>query len=232
MGMMSQWSWFGPSYTSSPSFVGFHELGHLLQPQSVQPGRFDENFASLLSTEAIGKIFGPRVGLFNKGMHNIDFFAYLDGKRKESTTQFILNYITKTSGFSIHNDFFRLWNESDPSSMRNNLKRLGFNIDESIAVIYSNLTRQNLGWLFRLAGVQVSDARIDQGLKLVGTEVELDSDLNKDGKVNIMDIAIVANAYGSKQGDPNWNQIADVDDNEQINILDISMVAKDFGKTA
>jgi len=61
----------------------------------------------------------------------------------------------------------------------------------------------------------------------------LESDLNKDGTVDIMDIAIVAKAYGSKTGDPKWNPIADVaEPYGEINILDIATVAKDYGKTA
>jgi len=57
------------------------------------------------------------------------------------------------------------------------------------------------------------------------------SDLNHDGLVNILDVTIVAKAYGSKPGDPNWNVIADLDGNGIIDILDISKVAKDYGKT-
>jgi len=57
------------------------------------------------------------------------------------------------------------------------------------------------------------------------------TDLNNDGVVNIIDISIVAKAFGSKPEDPNWNAIADIDKNGIINILDVSKVAKDFGKT-
>jgi hypothetical protein len=56
-------------------------------------------------------------------------------------------------------------------------------------------------------------------------------ELNKDGKVNILDITIVARAYGTKPGDPNWNAVADLDTNGIINILDISLVARDYGRT-
>lgn len=58
-----------------------------------------------------------------------------------------------------------------------------------------------------------------------------ETDLNKDEKVNIQDITIVAIAYKSKPGDPNWNSIADIDNNEVIDILDITKVAIDYGKT-
>jgi hypothetical protein len=56
-------------------------------------------------------------------------------------------------------------------------------------------------------------------------------DLNRDGKVNILDITIVARAYGGKPGSINWNEIADIDQNGLVNILDIAMIAKDYGKT-
>jgi parallel beta-helix repeat protein len=57
------------------------------------------------------------------------------------------------------------------------------------------------------------------------------TDINADGKVNIVDITIVAKAFGSTQGGPLWNEAADFDKNGQINIIDISRVAKDYGKT-
>ena len=59
----------------------------------------------------------------------------------------------------------------------------------------------------------------------------LSTDLNKDGTVNIQDLAIVAVAYGSEPGDEKWNQIADIDNNGIINIVDITLIAKDYGKT-
>jgi hypothetical protein len=68
----------------------------------------------------------------------------------------------------------------------------------------------------------------------------LPTDLNKDGRVNILDIAIVAKAFGShgpdipNPGDPpskNWNATADMDKNGWINIIDVATVARDYGKT-
>lgn len=55
------------------------------------------------------------------------------------------------------------------------------------------------------------------------------ADLNLDGKVNILDISIVAKAFGTKPGDPRWNQIADVTRDGKVNIIDVSVVAKNFG---
>jgi penicillin amidase len=58
------------------------------------------------------------------------------------------------------------------------------------------------------------------------------TDIDGNGKVNIIDIAIVAKAFGSKPGDSNWNPVADLNNDNLVNILDITLVAKDYGKTA
>jgi hypothetical protein len=58
------------------------------------------------------------------------------------------------------------------------------------------------------------------------------ADLNGDGRINIIDIAIVARAFDSKLGDPNWNEVADLNKDGWVNIVDIAIVASDFGKTA
>jgi hypothetical protein len=59
----------------------------------------------------------------------------------------------------------------------------------------------------------------------------LTGDVNHDGKVDILDLALVAKAFGSKPGDPNWNPDADVYPDGLIDIRDMAIVAKNFGKT-
>lgn len=68
----------------------------------------------------------------------------------------------------------------------------------------------------------------------------LRTDLNQDRRVDILDIFIVAMAFGSASVDDpktpldetkNWNATADLDKNGLINILDIFAVAWDFGRT-
>jgi hypothetical protein len=58
------------------------------------------------------------------------------------------------------------------------------------------------------------------------------TDLNADGVINIVDVTIVARAFGSRPGSPSWNFIADLDQNGVVNIVDVTKVAKDLGKTA
>lgn len=53
-------------------------------------------------------------------------------------------------------------------------------------------------------------------------------DLNKDGKVDILDLAIICKAYGSYPGHPRWNPEADIVSDGIINILDAVKVARVF----
>ena len=60
-------------------------------------------------------------------------------------------------------------------------------------------------------------------------------DVNYDGKVNIVDITVVAQAFGASYGPPihpRWQFRADIDGNRVVNIIDIAAVAKYFTKTS
>lgn len=54
-------------------------------------------------------------------------------------------------------------------------------------------------------------------------------DLNGDGLVNILDIAIAARAFRSTPESPNWNVIADVNRDGIVNIVDVAAIASNFG---
>jgi hypothetical protein len=56
-------------------------------------------------------------------------------------------------------------------------------------------------------------------------------DVTGDFKVDILDIANIAKAYGTYPGHPRWNPNADLDDNNKIDIIDIAKAAKNYGKT-
>ena len=57
------------------------------------------------------------------------------------------------------------------------------------------------------------------------------TDINRDGIVNMRDVAIVSRAYGSSAEDPIWNPDADLNRDGVIDISDVALVAYDFGKT-
>jgi PKD repeat protein len=55
-------------------------------------------------------------------------------------------------------------------------------------------------------------------------------DLTKDGKIDMRDVAIVARAFGSTPGSPNWNPIADINGDGKVDMKDVAPVARNFGK--
>jgi len=57
---------------------------------------------------------------------------------------------------------------------------------------------------------------------------EISADINGDGKVNILDVALVALAWGSYPGHSRWDPRCDLDGNELINIIDIALVAVEY----
>ena len=60
----------------------------------------------------------------------------------------------------------------------------------------------------------------------------LPSDINKDGVVNILDAILLARAFGSEPGDPNWNSAADINKDDKVNILDAIILAANYGESS
>jgi len=54
-------------------------------------------------------------------------------------------------------------------------------------------------------------------------------DLNKDGKIDIIDVAIVAYSLGSYPGHDRWNPDADLNGDGTVDIRDVVLVASYFG---
>jgi hypothetical protein len=69
---------------------------------------------------------------------------------------------------------------------------------------------------------------LDNGLTLT-VKVMPRADVDRDGSVDIVDAAIVAAAFDSTPGMPNWNPAADINMDGKVNILDMASVAFYFG---
>lgn len=55
------------------------------------------------------------------------------------------------------------------------------------------------------------------------------------GKIDMKDVAVVARAFGTQQGDPNWNPMADItgpngEPDGKVDMRDVSLVARHFGE--
>ena len=66
----------------------------------------------------------------------------------------------------------------------------------------------------------------------IGTITLIMGDPNGDGQINMLDLQYIAdsNAYGSQQGDPNYNPACDFNSDGQINLLDLLILADNFWK--
>jgi hypothetical protein len=54
-------------------------------------------------------------------------------------------------------------------------------------------------------------------------------DVNRDGIIDMKDIALAARAFGTTGGDPRWNQYADINGDGKIDMKDLGAIAKIFG---
>jgi parallel beta-helix repeat protein len=104
----------------------------------------------------------------------------------------------------------------------------GYNVTDLLRGPYQNETGSD--GIFDIA-YTVYESNTDHYPLVNPLILTMQTDLNGDGAVNIVDISIVAKAFGSKTGDPNWNPTADLNKDGIANILDITLVAKDYGKT-
>lgn len=56
-------------------------------------------------------------------------------------------------------------------------------------------------------------------------------DINADGQVGLADLVLLAKAYGSRTGDPNWNEYADIAEPWGIiGLTDLVTVAVYYGQ--
>ena len=62
-------------------------------------------------------------------------------------------------------------------------------------------------------------------------KIRILGDINGDGKVNILDCIIAADAFGTSEGHPRWNPWADLNRDGTVNILDMIILAGRFGKS-
>ena len=71
----------------------------------------------------------------------------------------------------------------------------------------------------------------DDSISISWIRVSPPGDVNRDGVVNISDLSIIALAYHSSPGSPNWNPLADVNKDGHIDISDLSICAFWYHRT-
>ena len=82
-------------------------------------------------------------------------------------------------------------------------------------------------------GIHYDPSLVNNASELVIAQFDfLRGDVNGDFKVSLGDLVILAKAYGSKPGNPNWNSTADIDGNGVVGLSDLVILASNYGETA
>ena len=104
---------------------------------------------------------------------------------------------------------------------------LSFTWNTSGLVHYENFAISARVWPIEGEAYSGDNLRIDGNVL-----ISMAGDLNGDRVVDIFDIAMLALAFGSVQGDPNWNATADINGDGLVDIFDVVIVATHFGDTS
>lgn len=157
-------------------FFAGHEMGHvrLFHPScgrrlDVPFQEYGESYATLLCLAGYEGLVDPNVLRAEAGSHDL-FFRHLthgdpvaDVPDRTETLQFVEEYIRHFYGWDPHRDMMFRYAE-EMTGEREWLYAHGFSEWETIAVLYSHQAGSNLGWLWDLAGLGVTENRVGQGL--------------------------------------------------------------------
>jgi hypothetical protein len=161
--------------------VLYHELAHIFQctPQFnffiAEAGDcwYGESITQIFVHEAILKRYGYRVALWDMGNECSAFFEHLCENKTDadSAIRFIEFYLKKKWGMAIHTKFIDLWANQSSATYKERLFRAGFSVNETVIILYSFLTHENLATLFQLANFDISEERVAEGLGLMAVQV-------------------------------------------------------------
>lgn len=169
---------FPPTWPLGDGYIA-HEMGHgrIHKPPtnfwlSVSGSGLFEAYATLLGYKARAKLFGDeQLFDFLMGGHDL-FLRHQHGDPVQSsgdyieTMEFIIYYIDKTYGWNAHRRIILEWQNAF-LPIRNLLDVNGFSDIEQVAILYSHVVADNLGWLFELGNFDVTEDRVNAGLDII-----------------------------------------------------------------
>jgi hypothetical protein len=80
-------------------------------------------------------------------------------------------------------------------------------------------------WLAKNVAVDASNGDVS-GLSVM----LLPGDVSGNNRVNIADLALLSDAFGSTPASPDWNENADLNGDGKVNILDLGLLASSYGR--
>ena len=237
------------TFTVSIKNNGTEEAGLFTTPYYIDDVKLGEwSITSLSTGQEVNKTF---TWIFVEGSHTVEAFVDSNNDVEEidetnNEKEEIVGDQPPIASFCYNNSYNYLdnsiifmsestrFNASESYDSDGTIVSYTWNFgDGNITIVTSSNVHHN----YTNVGTYTVTLNITDNQNLWDTEtanvkVTLLGDLNDDDEVNILDIAIVARAYGSKLEDPTWNPIADLNNDEVINILDIALVAAAYGKKA
>jgi PKD repeat protein len=94
--------------------------------------------------------------------------------------------------------------------------------------IYQNA--QNYTVVLTITDAGGLQSTVSKNVTVYPAPVQGNPDLNGDEKVDMADVNIALDAFGSTPGKPRWNPIADIDKNDRVDMADVLTVLDNFGK--
>ncbi len=157
-------------------FFPGHEMGHvrLLHPScgrtlQVPFQEYGESYASLLCLAGYEGLVPASILQVEQGSHDLIYrhlafgVPVADVWDRTETLQWVEAWIQRRFGWDVHRRMmFEYATELDP--LRQALMDQGFAEWEVIPTLYSRLAGENLGWLWEMAELGVSAARVQEGL--------------------------------------------------------------------
>lgn len=81
------------------------------------------------------------------------------------------------------------------------------------------------------ASVVTNETMTENNLLINGPiTVVILGDVNGDQTVNILDIIVISNAFGSTPENPSWNILGDLNGDERVTVNDLILIARRFGQ--
>jgi hypothetical protein len=194
-----------------------------------------ESQANIIGSYIARAIYGERA--FRSGQHRLlystMFFNYVAGLYDMDEADlylFPLFYIDARYGQTINRDFFCAIyaNEDNLSAI---LETADFLKTESerTATLYSYLANDNLAWLYRWAGFQVSDEIVDKGVAYIRSlmPVKPVGDVSSDWAVNYKDLDMMAEQW-LKAIPPETALSADLNADKKVDLNDFAALANEW----
>lgn len=91
------------------------------------------------------------------------------------------------------------------------------------------LTDQGIRLYFAPYGTQGAVVSESGVYSLIFSTATTTGDINFDGQVNIIDLAMLGIAWGSSSGDANWNANADLNNDGSVSLLDLAILGQNWG---